>query len=90
MSNSVCMCVRKCVRLAVHYHSDAFAGATIIQGDRRVPRGKFVAAIWWCWSCRCTCLIGTVVLFALLQFMKCNDSIVIYSRLEDVKDLRSW
>jgi len=56
MSNSVCMCVRKCVRLAVHYHSDAFAGATIIQGDRRVPRGKFVAAIWWCWSCRCTCL----------------------------------
>lgn len=30
----------------------------------------------------------TVVLFALMQFAECNDSIVVYSRLEDVKDLK--
>lgn len=83
VSVCVCVCAWKCVRLAAHYYSGAFAGATIIQGDRRVPRGKFVAAVWWCWwSCRCIRLIGTIVLFGLLQFVKCNDSIVVYSWLE--------
>lgn len=57
MNEWVLVYVWKCVRLAAHYYSGAFAGATIIQGDRRVPRGKYVAAVWWCWwFCRCICV----------------------------------